>query len=149
MQKIFCCPALELFHCLPLWKTVLFVSSRAFLLSTPTFLLSTLYKNSEATWKKTTKCNKRYKSLSPIKVSLKHLPQQYFLPKIGTFATLFGSFLKLLPQNRLLLDNIENTKKTLFYKSSRKASGLISSRQFLHKNAPFPNRPPNKRLLGP
>ena len=60
----------------------------------------------------------------PIKVSLKHLPQQYFLPKIGTFATLFGSFLQLLPQNRLLLDNIENTKKeTLFYKSSRKASG--------------------------
>ena len=57
-------------------------------------------------------------------VSLKHLPQQYFLPKIGTFATLFGSFLQLLPQNRLLLDNIENTKKeTLFYKSSRKASG--------------------------
>ena len=78
----------------------------------------------EATWKKATKCNKRYKSLIPIKVSLKHLPQQYFLPKIGTFATLFGSFLQLLPQNRLLLDNIENTKKeTLFYKSSRKASG--------------------------
>ena len=58
MKKIFCCPALELFCCLPLWKTVLFVSSRAFLLSTPTFLLSTLYKNSEATWKKATKCNK-------------------------------------------------------------------------------------------
>ena len=35
MKKIFCCPALELFHCLPLWKTVLFVSSRAFSLSTP------------------------------------------------------------------------------------------------------------------
>ena len=34
-------------------------SSRAFLLSTPTFLLSTLYKNSEATWKKATKCNKK------------------------------------------------------------------------------------------
>ena len=58
MKKLFCCPALELFRCLPLWKTVLFVSSRAFLLSTPTFLLSTLYKNSEATWKKATKCNK-------------------------------------------------------------------------------------------
>ena len=29
-EKIFCCPALELSHCLPLWKTVLFVSSRAF-----------------------------------------------------------------------------------------------------------------------
>ena len=58
MKKLFCVPALELFRCLPPWKTVLFVSSRAFLLSTPTFLLSTLYKNSEATWKKATKCNK-------------------------------------------------------------------------------------------
>ena len=45
-------------NCVPLWKTVLFVSSRAFLLSTPTFLLSTPVKNSEATWKKATKCNK-------------------------------------------------------------------------------------------
>ena len=51
MKKKFCCPALELFHCLPLWKTVLFVSSRAFSLSTP-------LENSEATWKKPTKCNK-------------------------------------------------------------------------------------------
>ena len=40
-----------LFHCLPLWKTVLFVSSRAFSLFTPV-------ENSEATWKKATKCNK-------------------------------------------------------------------------------------------
>ena len=73
------CPALELFHCLllwktvlfeffhclptlfyclSLWKTVLFVSSRAFSLSTSTFLLSTPVENSEATWKKATKCNK-------------------------------------------------------------------------------------------
>ena len=59
MKKKFCFPALELFHCLPLWKTVLFVSSRAFSLSTPTFLLSTPAENSEATWKKATKCNKR------------------------------------------------------------------------------------------
>ena len=58
MKKIFCCPALELFHCLPQWKTVLFVSSRAFSLSTPTFLLSTPVENSEATWKKARKCNK-------------------------------------------------------------------------------------------
>ena len=58
MKKLFCCPALELFCCLPLWKTVLFVSSRAFSLSTPTFLLSTPAENSEATWKKATKCNK-------------------------------------------------------------------------------------------
>ena len=40
-----------LFHCLPLWKTVLFVSSRA-------FSLSTSVDNSEAIWKKATKCNK-------------------------------------------------------------------------------------------
>ena len=60
MKKLFCCPALELFHCLPLWKTVLFVSSRAFLLSTPTFLFSTPAEKSEATWKKATKCNKHF-----------------------------------------------------------------------------------------
>ena len=60
MKKIFCCPALELFCCLPLWKTVLFVSSRAFLLSTPTFLLSTPVENSEATLKKATKCIKNH-----------------------------------------------------------------------------------------
>ena len=67
MKKLFCCPALELFHCLPLWKTVLFVSSRALLLSTPTFLLSTLYKNSEATWKKATKCNKAIEMLENLR----------------------------------------------------------------------------------
>ena len=39
-KEIFSCPALELFHCLP------------------NFLLSTLVENSEATWKKATKCNK-------------------------------------------------------------------------------------------
>ena len=59
MKKLFCFPALELFRCLPLWKTVLFVSSRAFLLSTTTFLFSTPVEKSEATWKKATKCNKR------------------------------------------------------------------------------------------
>ena len=34
-KKLFCCPGLELFHFLLLWNTVIFVSSRAFLLSTP------------------------------------------------------------------------------------------------------------------
>ena len=58
MKKLFFCPALELFHCLPLWKTMLFVSSRVFSLSKLTFLLSTPVENSEATWKKATKCNK-------------------------------------------------------------------------------------------
>ena len=57
MKKLFCFPALELFRCLPLWKTALFVSSRAFLLSTPTFLLFAPMDNSEATRKKTTKCS--------------------------------------------------------------------------------------------
>ena len=66
MKKIFCCPALELFHCLPLWKTELFVSSRAFSLSTPTFSLSTPGDNSEATWKKATKCNKIYYCVSAL-----------------------------------------------------------------------------------
>ena len=55
MRTLFCCLALELFHCLPLWKTGLFVSSRAFSVSTPTFSLSTPVDNSEATWKKATK----------------------------------------------------------------------------------------------
>ena len=59
MKKIFCCPALELFHRLPLWKTLLFVSSRVFSLPNPTLLLSTPVENSEATWKKATKCNKQ------------------------------------------------------------------------------------------
>ena len=66
MKKTFCCPALELFHHLPLWKTVLFVSSRAFSLSTPTFSLSTHVDNSEATWKKATKCNKSTSLLTKI-----------------------------------------------------------------------------------
>ena len=63
MKKIFCCPALELFHCLPLRKTVLFVSSRAFLLSTPTFLFSTPVEESEATWKKKLQNATNYKTL--------------------------------------------------------------------------------------
>ena len=66
IKKIFCCPALELFCCLPLWKTVLFVSSRAFSLSIPTFLLSTPVENSEATWKKAIKCNKILQSSIPV-----------------------------------------------------------------------------------
>ena len=37
---------------------ILLSSSRAFSLSTPTFSLSTPVENSEATWKKATKCNK-------------------------------------------------------------------------------------------
>jgi hypothetical protein len=41
-----------------------FVSSRAFSLSTPTFLLSAPVENSEATWKKATKCNKQIDTFS-------------------------------------------------------------------------------------
>ena len=40
-------------------KIILLSSSRAFSLSTPPFLLSTPVENSEATWKKATKCNKQ------------------------------------------------------------------------------------------
>ena len=41
IHKKICCPVLEFVHCLPLLKTVLFVNSRAFSLSTPTFSMST------------------------------------------------------------------------------------------------------------
>ena len=44
IKKIFCCPAVELFHCPSQWKTVLFVSSRAFLLSPPLFRCLPLWK---------------------------------------------------------------------------------------------------------
>ena len=78
----FCCPALDLFHCLPLWKTeILFVfhrgrqwkSSRAGqqrpfsdlnfkfqVFSTPGFRFSTWQKKSDAGWKKPLLCNKKY-----------------------------------------------------------------------------------------
>ena len=59
MKKLFCCPALELFHCLLLWKTGLFVSSSAFSLSTPTFSMSTPVENSEAAWKKSYKMQQK------------------------------------------------------------------------------------------
>ena len=39
-------------------KDILLSSSRAFSLSTDTFSLSTPVENSEASWKKATKCNK-------------------------------------------------------------------------------------------
>ena len=62
MGKIWSGPSKDmsaLFHCLPLWKTVLFVSSRAISLSTPV-------ENSEATWKKATKCNKRFEGVTKL-----------------------------------------------------------------------------------
>ena len=53
MKKIFCCPALELFHCLaPLFHCL------PPLYQYYTFPLSTPVENGEATWKKATKCNK-------------------------------------------------------------------------------------------
>ena len=90
MKKLFCCPALELFCCLPLWKTVLFVSSRAFSLSTPTFLLSTPVENSEATWKKATKYNKLYCSATA-------LPTSHFL----RYETIF-QFINIFRRHKLL-----------------------------------------------
>jgi len=71
-RKPFHLSALELFCCLPLWKTELFVSSRAFLLSTPTFLFSTSLTNREATWKKATKCNKNFFFIFLKRTSIQH-----------------------------------------------------------------------------
>ena len=88
MKKLFCCPALELFHCLPLWKTVLFVSSRAFLLSTPTFLFSTPVENSEATWKKATKCNKLLHCFLKFDKKEIHVNSIFLYPEIIDFDTL-------------------------------------------------------------
>ena len=87
LKKSFCFPALELFHCLPLWKTVLFVSSRAFSLSTPTFLLSTPVDNSEATWKKATKCNKLFCGMYGFtaKLSVPRFDYHAFFNKISFF----------------------------------------------------------------
>ena len=90
MKKKLCCPALELFHCLPLWKTVLFVSSRAFSLSTPTFLLSTPMENSEAAWKKATKCNKIHYCVSEMQciAILKAIDVAGALPKVSPLSSL-------------------------------------------------------------
>ena len=64
-----------------IWKKVLFVSSRAFSLSTPV-------ENSEATWKKATKCNKWYlvawqkrSSFLPVKMSLIDTLYAWLLPE--------------------------------------------------------------------
>ena len=50
-------------------KSILLSSSRAFSFSTPTFLLFAPVDNSEARWKKATKCNK----ILTYKASLKQL----------------------------------------------------------------------------
>ena len=67
------CPVLELFHCLPLWKTVLLSSSRAFLLSAPTFLFSTPMDNSEATRKKSYTMQQTNLSLLRQECLIRHL----------------------------------------------------------------------------
>ena len=93
MKKLFCCPALELFHflCL-LWKTVLFVSSRAFSMSTPTFSLSTPVDKSEATWKKRYKMQQKHLS-SPVTGSQKISGILLSFPIRSI--SLFGSFFAL------------------------------------------------------
>jgi hypothetical protein len=65
-------------------KQILLSSSRAFSLSTPTFPLSNPVDNSEATWKKVTKCNKQsYESgISCLKIrgskkGIKKKPSQF------------------------------------------------------------------------
>ena len=60
-NKMFCCIFGGYFYIeirLKYEKNILFVSSRAFSLSNPSFLLSTPVDDSEATWKKSTKRNK-------------------------------------------------------------------------------------------
>ena len=108
MKKLFCCPALELFHCLPLLKTVLFVSSRAFLLSTTTFSLSTPVENSEATWKKATKCNKH--SLSQRKAVLASVPCLGIVHKSYIFFTVLHVETWRSIANVLLTDRFPNSK---------------------------------------
>ena len=59
---------------------MLFVSSRAFSLSTPTFLLSTPAENSKATWKKATKCNKIFgKDTKSVVFPVLNCPWSYIL----------------------------------------------------------------------
>ena len=60
-KRLFCCIFGWCFYIefrLKYEKVILLSSSRAFSLSTPTFSLSTPVENSEATWKRATKCNK-------------------------------------------------------------------------------------------
>ena len=79
---------------------------------------------------------------------MKHLTQQYFLPKIGTFATLFGSFLQLLPQNRLLLDNIENTKKRHFLQELTQGVRTDKLQTILpQKNRPISQQTPKQKIV--
>ena len=60
-NRMFCCIFGWYFYIeirLKYEKNILLSSSRAFSLSTPTFSFSTPLDNSEATWKRATKCNK-------------------------------------------------------------------------------------------
>ena len=124
MKKIFCCPALELFCCLPLWKTVLFVSSRAFSLSTPTFLLSTPVENSEATWKKATKCNKSLYWLLHLR---SHNEMKSFLKKHSYFIQLH--FLKMSMIRHRAVHKNKNTLSIISLLVLRCLSLNISSYQ--------------------
>ena len=139
MKKLFCCPALELFHCLPLWKTVLFVSSRAFSLSTPPFLLSTPVENSEATWKKATKCNKYiylpslYKPMQNSEITKNRaLPSKTsHMLQIQTINRLFLSHLSIfLPCLRVKLEKTTK-KKNKKTKRSNLTLRWLSLRSFL------------------
>ena len=96
MKRIFCCPALELFHCLTLWKTVLFVSSRAFSLSTSTFLSGYLEKS--------------YK-MQQTKILIR---MQIFLKPIG------------LSKDNLIIKNSSNYTVSLTFKLYRPSPNLPS-----------------------
>ena len=80
---------------------MLFVSSRGFLSSTPTFLLSTPVENSEATWKKATKCNKNLyldRRLGLLDRRLGLLDRRLFLSvSLRSGAAVFGQFFVTCP----------------------------------------------------
>ena len=128
MKKIFCCPALELFHCLPLWKTVLFVSSRAFSLSTPTFLLSTPAENSEATWKKATKCNKMCKAQKYIP---NHSPK-LLLPVQGIDKMQFAKNFAFTGLSIFKFYSVDSIKHTVLLKVLLQIFLLVSIKSAVH-----------------
>ena len=62
-------------------KNVLLSISRAFLLSIPTFSLSTSEDNNEATWKKATKCNKSLGSTREVMLTYVRDPPTAWWPR--------------------------------------------------------------------
>ena len=70
MKNLFCCPALDSFWCLPLWKTVLLSSSRAFSCLPPLFSCLALWKTVRLPLKKLQKAKNRLPEYTIYKKSL-------------------------------------------------------------------------------